>query len=234
MTRRGCQVTVLTVLAGDPASSDPAAPWDASCGFGTAGEAARERRNEDRRACEILGANPVWLPYSNEQYDRGGSDNEILAAVRSLVGEANGVLVPGFPLVHADHLWVARLLRRKAPSLPMRFYVEQPYASDFVIGRGYSTWPLLKAVRVALRRPGLPGKDLPRDSAKTSDTYGDISWLALRAQSIDVRAKREAILAYTSQLEGLGRHLVSRIRLYERAWGGEGIGTIRRDELLGS
>src|SRR5213080_853986 len=70
--RRGGAVTVLTVLAGDPASETPAGEWDSQAGFATAGEAARARREEDRRACALLGVEPVWLPFSDHQYDRGG------------------------------------------------------------------------------------------------------------------------------------------------------------------
>src|SRR5690242_11145568 len=62
--RHGARVTVLTVLAGRPDSSTPAGEWDAGSGFGTEGEAATARREEDERACEVLGATPVWLPYA--------------------------------------------------------------------------------------------------------------------------------------------------------------------------
>ena len=36
--------------------------WDRRGGFATEGESARARREEDRRACAVLGATPVWLP----------------------------------------------------------------------------------------------------------------------------------------------------------------------------
>ncbi len=65
----GLAVTVLTVLAGDPDSEEPAGTWDTICGFATAGEAARVRRAEDANACEILGAEPMWLPFA---YGDGG------------------------------------------------------------------------------------------------------------------------------------------------------------------
>src|SRR5207244_2118642 len=70
--RSGGDVTVLTVFAGDPSSSAPAGNWDARAGFATVGEAAHARRREDERACAHVGAIPVWLPFGDEQYPRGG------------------------------------------------------------------------------------------------------------------------------------------------------------------
>src|SRR6476620_7604766 len=64
--RRGADVTVLTVLANDPADESPAREWDAQAGFATAAEAARARREEDSRACELVGATPVWLPFGDK------------------------------------------------------------------------------------------------------------------------------------------------------------------------
>jgi LmbE family N-acetylglucosaminyl deacetylase len=125
-SRRGVDVKVLTVLAGDPRSQSPAGDWDRVCGFDTAGEAARVRRTEDEHACELVGATPVWLPYGDEQYERGGTDDEIRSAVAEVVGSA-GALVPGFPLTHRDHRWLHELLRDALGRVA--FYTEQPYAA---------------------------------------------------------------------------------------------------------
>src|SRR3954463_13831402 len=73
-SRAGVDVVILTVLAGDPSSRVTAGAWDAEAGFATAGEAARARGLEDERACAEVAARPVWLPYSDVQYPRGGSD----------------------------------------------------------------------------------------------------------------------------------------------------------------
>ena len=89
-------MTVLTVLAGDTGSDLEAGEWDRRAGFATLGEAARARRREDERACELVGATPVWLPYCDDQYPRGGTDRAIRADVVEAVGSA-AVLIPGHP-----------------------------------------------------------------------------------------------------------------------------------------
>ena len=125
--RHDADVTVLTVL-GQPASTEPAGAWDRSAGFASAGEAARARRGEDERACELLRAQPVWLPFSDHQYGRGGTDDEIRAAVLEAVAGAH-VLLPGFPLAHDDHAWVNGLLDGAFPEDRVEIYAEQPYAA---------------------------------------------------------------------------------------------------------
>ena len=127
-TRRGVRVKVLTVLAGNPDSTVQAGKWDGDAGFATAGEAARARRAEDERACRIVGARPIWLPFSDDQYTRGGSDSEIRAAVVEAVGE-DDVLVPGFPLTNDDHRWLRELLDGAFPAARFGVYAEQPYAA---------------------------------------------------------------------------------------------------------
>ena len=126
--RTGADVTILTVLAGDPASAIPAGDWDRRAGFETAGQAARTRRVEDARASELLGAKPIWLPFSDNQYPRGGSDTAVRAAVVEAAGDAQ-VILPGFPLVHEDHLWLRRLLDGAFPEHRTLIYAEQPYAA---------------------------------------------------------------------------------------------------------
>jgi LmbE family N-acetylglucosaminyl deacetylase len=126
--RNGSRVTVLTVLAGNPESTAPAEEWDRSSGFSTAGEAAAARRVEDANACARLGARPVWLPFCDEQYERGGTDDEIRAAVKGTVGSCL-VLLPGFPLEHPDHRWLHGLLQPAFPGEQQGLYAEQPYAA---------------------------------------------------------------------------------------------------------
>jgi hypothetical protein len=49
---------------------------------------------------------------------------------------------------------------------------------------------------------------------------------AVPATRRERRLKREASLAYRSQFALFGRKLVYGIELYERGWGGEGIGRL--------
>lgn len=124
------EVTIVTVLGGDPSSELPAGDWDCRAGFTTAGEATRMRREEDRQACAVVGARPVWLPFSDHQYPRGGSDADVWEQLEQALGDAESVLVPGHPLMHEDHAWIAGLVRaRGLPGRRIGRYVEQPYAS---------------------------------------------------------------------------------------------------------
>lgn len=129
--RSGGIVTVLTVLAGDPDSTQPAGPWDARAGFRTAGQAARARRREDREACRLLGVGCVQLDGPDQQYSRPEDDRAALA--RQLVTGLAGceeVLVPSWPLRHPDHLLARDLALDAVPrGAEVRGYREQPYAS---------------------------------------------------------------------------------------------------------
>jgi len=138
--RKGAHVELLTVLACDPDSEAVAGGWDARGGFATEGESARRRREEDRRACERLGVTPRWLPFGSVDYDRHGTDDEVTDAVAEVVRAADEVLLPGFPLSHPDHAWLARVLvGRELGALRLGYYVEQPYArrDDGVPGREF-------------------------------------------------------------------------------------------------
>ena len=127
--RTGAEVTMVTVLAGDPGANVAAGSWDRRSGFRTAGEAFRARRAEDARACELVGARPVWLPFFDKQYERGGGDEEIHARLDEALGDAESVLVPGFPLRHEDHAWLRELVdSRGVGGRRLGEYVEQPYA----------------------------------------------------------------------------------------------------------
>ena len=128
-SRAGADVTILTVLAGEPSSRQPAGVWDEAAGFRLAGEACAGRREEDARACAIVGATPLWLGFGDEQYPRGGSDEVIRGQVAEVTVGADLVLVPGFPLQHDDHRFVAELLGDDLGSAAVAEYVEQPYAA---------------------------------------------------------------------------------------------------------
>jgi len=121
-------VTVLTVLAGNPDSSESAGWWDAQAGFRTAGEANTARRQEDARACSILGVIPRWLSFEESQYGRS-PDNEVVAGLDSELQHAGLILLPGSPLAHPDHKWVNGLvLERLRLKNRVMLYLEQPYA----------------------------------------------------------------------------------------------------------
>jgi LmbE family N-acetylglucosaminyl deacetylase len=173
--RVGARVEVLTVLACDAESTAPAGGWDRRGGFATEGEAARARRDEDRRACSLLGATARWLPFGNVDYERHGSDEEVRAAVVEAFEGADAVLVPGFPLTQPDHRWLAELLLADGMPARLGLYAEQPYASR-------------------LGRPLEPPAWLP----------DELRFERLRAGARARLAKWRAIRCYRSQLPLLG------------------------------
>jgi len=61
--------TVVTVCGGPPAQyPDPPTEWDALGGFVAGDDVVALRRDEDRAAMAVLGADPVWLDFVDHQY----------------------------------------------------------------------------------------------------------------------------------------------------------------------
>ncbi len=128
-TRAAAHVAVLTVFGCDPGSSAPANGWDTRGGFATEGAAASARRDEDREACGLVGAEPYWLPFRGGGYTPHKDRDAISAALAEHISGADVVLVPGFPLRNDDHAWLAELLaERSPPGFRLGRYAEQPYA----------------------------------------------------------------------------------------------------------
>jgi LmbE family N-acetylglucosaminyl deacetylase len=181
--RAGAEIEVLTVFALDPTSDAPANGWDTRAGFATEGEAARARRDEDREACHLVGAEPRWLQFRGSGYTKVRETEAISTAVRVAIADTDAVLVPGFPLTNPDHAWLAELLTAGS-LLPgqVGLYAEQPYR---YLARRERPKPELPAhIRSELRR--------------------GVEWTKMRVRLSDYRLKRNAILAYATQLPLLG------------------------------
>lgn len=194
--RSGAEIRVVTVFAGDPRSGSPAGRWDGRSGFGSAGQAAKARREEDRRACEQIGVEPRWLPFGDHQYSRGGGEQEVYSALEPSIRWSDQILIPGYPLTHDDHVWLSELLcRALPPSARLGFYVEQPYA---------------------LWRPKGHSQEAAHEvrEARSSD------WFQLRAGVRARVAKQRAMRCYHSQIELL-RRPAWRINRFEVRRGGE-------------
>jgi LmbE family N-acetylglucosaminyl deacetylase len=194
--RSDAEVSLITIFAGDPDSTRPASPWDRRFGFRLAGEAARARREEDSRACAVLGARPIWLPF-DDQYGRPAEDDELWMSIQRAVGPADSVLVPGFPLEHTDHLRLARVtLARGFSATHVGLYVEQPYAA------------------VRGEPPGVP----PALAALLAD---EPEWQPLAASVAARWRKVQAWRAYRSQLQHFGYRSLVNVLRYEARYGGE-------------
>jgi LmbE family N-acetylglucosaminyl deacetylase len=211
--RSGAQVTVLTVFAGNPESKTAAGWWDRAAGFRSEGEAARARREEDRAACELVGATPVWLPFSDAQYEPPAPDGEVWRAISDAEEGAEVLLLPGFPLSHVDHLRLTRLvLERRPANTRLGLYIEQPYAK-----------------RRASQQPAVSPDLAPLISSP-------VSFASLPTERRDRRAKNRAARTYSSQLplfvrwrsKALARLLLRRVGLYEWRRGGERLAWLPR------
>jgi LmbE family N-acetylglucosaminyl deacetylase len=192
----------VTVFGGNPASELPAGGWDGVGGFRTEGEASAARRREDEVACGIVGAEPVWLPFSEADYREGMDEAGIVEALVSELGGADAILAPGFPLMNPDHALVARLVVANQPPGQLGLYAEQPYRY----------W-----VRATQPKLTLPAS-LP--VAK--------GWTRRRARPVFLRKKRCAIRAYASQVRRLGlvgrrNARLDRMLLHELLTGGEAV-----------
>lgn len=231
-TRSGGRVDVVNVFANDPDSAAGPGPWDAACGFATAAEAARARREEDRRACQLLGAAAVWLPFADFEYEQDVDDEGLWAALADVVGAADTVLMPGFPLAAPDHLRLTRLLlSRPLPGVRAGLYVEQPYATWRLIGRGRRTGAqgltpaqgLRNLFSITFRTRAGRRLQAPSDPTGALERVGALAWLSLPMSPRDWWLKQRAIRAYRSQVEGFGPLVISRMVAYEVGWGGEAI-----------
>lgn len=220
-TRAGTQVTVVTVLAGDPASTAPADEWHAACGFATRGEAARVRRGEDARACERLGASSVWL-----SLDAEASDQELRQEIAPCLDGADAVLVPGYPCSQDDHTRVTRLVLENCPARMLGLYVDQPYAMWRLLGlepaagrRGVNLWDaaLRRGVFRRLQQPLVPPQLAPYIPEP-------VSWRTVRATARGWLAKQRAARSYRSQVRAFGPRTLAGIAIYEFGWGGECVG----------
>jgi LmbE family N-acetylglucosaminyl deacetylase len=96
---------VATVFAGAPKSYEVLTPWDRACGFEPGMDVVAIRREEDRLALSLLGAQPRWLSFLDSQYGKTPSAIEIAQALESvlLATSAETVLFP-LGLFHSDHL----------------------------------------------------------------------------------------------------------------------------------
>jgi LmbE family N-acetylglucosaminyl deacetylase len=194
---RGAEVKVLTIFAGDPSSTAPAGRWDARAGFATAGDAARHRRDEDRAACAIVGAECAWMPFFDKDYGPSPADDAVWERLSTHVAAADAVFVPGRPLIHPDHAWASSLTTAFADPAKIVFYAELPY----------DVWP-----------------DDKRSGARVAEPAGDRVWTAPRASLRTRRLKWRATGAYSTQLPWLARRgyrtsvLRSRLGRERLAW----------------
>jgi len=122
----------------------------------------------------------VWLPFPDEDYGRERNSDHVWEELVRALAHVDAALVPGRPLIHPDHLCLARLVsERGLGSLPVGVYAELPY----------DRWA------TADRRRQAP--------ASTPEVLG--TWVAPPLTMRSRLTKWKASGAYSSQLPWLGR-----------------------------
>jgi LmbE family N-acetylglucosaminyl deacetylase len=171
--------TIMTILAGFPSGAH--AGWSGqTTGLPMARDANLMRREEDRCATHVLGAQTVWIDIHAQEY--GPDASERLLAIREAIDsavattEARSVFVP-LGVTHPDHVIVsdAALLAVVASSLESYVYMDMPYGQA---------------------RPGEVRRRLRRIARKFQ-----IDLVAPFAG--DLQSKSEAVNAYSSQIKAL-------------------------------
>lgn len=133
-------VTVVNVFAGVP-SSDMLVHWDRLCGADHSAAFVERRRAEDREALQLLGREPVNLPFLAEPYRRphqAPTFRTLDAALTRELDEVSLVYAPAvLGTVHPDHLLVRSYALALARSgVPVQLYADLPYAVTF----GWPHW----------------------------------------------------------------------------------------------
>jgi LmbE family N-acetylglucosaminyl deacetylase len=177
---------VVTVMAGwPPAYPDPVSDWDALGGFKPGDDVVAVRREEDRAAMEVLGADYLWLDFVDHQYlrpEQRPSPEVVASALEDalLARRPTAVFVP-FGLANPDHVLVheaSLLVREQHPEWAWFCYEDH----------GYKHLPGLLAHRVG-----------------TLLKSGTWPTPALVPVGTDVEAKRRAMWCYRSQIPPLER-----------------------------
>ena len=188
---------VVTVFAGRPSQDAPRTPWDAACGFGPDDDPIATRRNEDHAALDVLGAQPLWLDFRDDQYGERRPAATIAAALADTVArEALGEVYVPLGLFHADHLRASEAALAVFPrfaNLAWRAYADAIYRR--IGGAVDDRMRALADAGIALT---------PMTPHCAADAHA---------------RKREAVACYASQLRGLrSRHHHDDVFAREAYW----------------
>ncbi len=101
--------TVVTVCGGPPAQyPDPPTEWDALGGFTAGDDVVALRREEDRAAMAVLGAEPGWLDFVDHQYltpAERADPKDVAVAIEHVIADVRptAVFIP-MGLANPDHV----------------------------------------------------------------------------------------------------------------------------------
>jgi LmbE family N-acetylglucosaminyl deacetylase len=185
---------VITVLGGRPPSyPDPPSPWDALGGFRSGDDVVAVRREEDRAAMEVLGAEPHWLDFADHQYldpaDRPTAETVAPVLEEAIRGRGPTAVFVPMGLANPDHVMThdaSLMVRERHPEWAWFAYEDH----------GYKHLPGMLAWRVSkLFRAGL---------------WPTPALVPVTAES---ELKRKAIRCYASQIPPLERDHALTLRL---------------------
>lgn len=187
---------VLTLFAGLPDDPGLSTDWDRRCGFANAGEAMSRRLEEDDQSLHLLEARSERLSFLDAQY----GDTPDLKALEEAIHEHLRRQHPHYlcapmGLFHSDHLLAARAAlaaRLEYPDMDTYLYEDMPYRA----------------------KPGL----LSRRLCELCTSGLTLTPAALTTRQTHARMKARALLAYASQLGGIGDSGLADLGRPERLW----------------
>lgn len=186
LSRSGVDVQLVTVFAGDPQDQGAASFHDEMRGISTISAATAARRAEDQAASEVLGITPAWCDNLDSAYLTARDPELVWKSMSDHLGDADLILIPGYPLTHYDHSYSTLLVLREVHRIPLALYGEIPYlVTPKMQARGY--WS-------GRRAQVLTGHQR---------SFGP--WLQLCPQERDWERKRAAVDCYAGELAALGK-----------------------------
>jgi LmbE family N-acetylglucosaminyl deacetylase len=148
------ETSVITVFGGrPPAYPDPPSEWDALGGFKAGDDVVAVRREEDRAAMDVLGAEPVWLEFSDHQYleppARPTAEEVAPALEEALARRSPTAVFAPMGLANPDHVVTheaALLVRERHPEWSWFAYEDHGYKHI----PGMLAWRVSKLFRASL------------------------------------------------------------------------------------
>lgn len=183
--------TVVTVMAGTP--DDPEPPgWDRMTGAVDSQERMVERREEDHRVLEAVGARAVHLDFLDQQYRRVQVPHQrMVDKLEELAAGFDEIWLPA-GLGHQDHRDVSRAALAATVGRPRVMYADLPYAA--------SEWGIHA---LAVDRDGAPAAGWTEAVLNACPSAPPEVPSTRRLTVAEAEAKRLAISGYRTQFEYL-------------------------------
>lgn len=203
--RAGLQVEIWTILCGVPPTEELspfAQVLHYQWGIPKVDDLIRSRRAEDEKACQIVGAKPVYFDYLDCIYRRGKNDDWLYSYI--------------FVPPHEDE---ADLPARIAESISARLEPTDQLVCQLGLGSHIDHVLVRRAVEL-LQRPLLYYTDIPYFFKTPEELAPSTAGMKANAYAVSeagLKSWQEAIAAYESQISSLfesPEHMRSQIQQY--------------------